>query len=179
MSSLVALVGLVEHNRRAGRVEEAWRYLRMAEAEYTDEWNGPPQLLAIREGHRAMLHLDVGDSDAAQRALARALQLGSVARDMPIMSRVTIGVARYARAVGDPELAARLLGAAEEMLGAVDRSDLERRALVEDLGKLPEYESWYAAGKNGARQENQVLLARTVGLAEEDLGKVPAQTLRP
>jgi hypothetical protein len=169
----------VEHHRRTGQVEDAWRYLRMAEAEYADEWNGPPQLLALREGLRAMLQLDGGRPDAARQTLARALRLGSIARDMPIMSRLTIGVARYARAVGDPELATRLLGAAEEMLGAVDRSDLERRALMEDLGGLPEYESWYAAGKNGARQENQVLLAHTVGLAEEDLGKVPAQTLRP
>ncbi|MFL6110308.1 MAG: BTAD domain-containing putative transcriptional regulator [Catenulispora sp.] len=179
MGALVALVGLIEHHRRAGQAGEAWRYLHMAEAAFAEEWQGPPQLLALREGSRAMLLLDAGQTAAARPALARALRFGSVARDMPIMSHIAVGAARYAHAAGDPELAARLLGAAEEMLGAVDRSGLERRALVDELSGLPEYESWYAIGKNTARQESRALLARTVGLPEEDLGRLPAQTLRP
>lgn len=179
MTAFVALVGLVEHHRLRGERESAWYYLRQAEADIADEWNGPPQLLAIREGHRAMLHLDDDDPEAARRALARALQFGSVARDMPIQSRVAIGVARHAQYSGDVELAARLLGVAEEMLGAVDNSDLERQALIAEIGTHPEYEAWYARGRNGVREENQLLLAHTVGLTADDLGRLPAHTLRP
>ncbi|GAA1981443.1 BTAD domain-containing putative transcriptional regulator [Catenulispora subtropica] len=179
MTAFVALVGLLDYHRQLGDREQAWYYLRQAESEFADDWNGPPQLLAIREGHRAMLHLDDGEPDAARLALGNALQYAAVARDMPIASRVTIGVARYALVTGDAELAVRCLGIAEEMLGAVDRSDVDRQALVAELEALPEYESWYAKGKNGVREENQLLLAHTVGLAADDLGKLPAHTLRP
>jgi tetratricopeptide (TPR) repeat protein len=179
MTAFLALVGLLDYHRQRGAREQAWKYLRQSETETADEWHGPPQLLAIREGLRAMLYMDEGDLDAARPALRRALQFGSVARDMPIQSKTAIAVARYARLTGDTELATRVLGVAEEMLGAVDRSDPDRQALVAELAAEPGYESWYAKGRNGVREESQLLLAHTVGLAADDLGRLPDHTLRP
>jgi tetratricopeptide (TPR) repeat protein len=181
MSCFVALLGLAEHHRQFGELDRAWHYLNMAKAEYIDTWNGPPQLLAFREASAAMLHLDVGGTEPAREALGQAFRYGLVARDMPIQARMAVGTARYADAVGDPELAIRLLGASEQLLGAADRSDTERVALVKKLSGRPDYESCYAAGKSAARDENQVLVAHTLGLPDDVLTDPLAglHTLRP
>ncbi|NUP49742.1 MAG: AfsR/SARP family transcriptional regulator, partial [Catenulispora sp.] len=180
MSAFLALVGLIEHHRLLGEREAAWHYLVQAEAEADTEqtWPGPPQLLAIREGHRAMLHLDDGDTGDARDAFARAFRYATVARDMPIQSRIAIGIARYADAIGDVPLAARVLGAAEEMLGALDHSDQDRQALIARIDGHPEYKSCYTEGKNGIRQENQLLIAHLVGLADDELRTLPDHALR-
>jgi predicted ATPase/DNA-binding SARP family transcriptional activator len=169
MSCFVALIGLAEHSRQAGQPDQAWCYLRMAETEFVDNWNGPPQLLAFRDAGAAMLHLDAGQTGPARPALARAFQYALLARDMPVQGRMTVGTARYAEAIGETELAMRLLGASEGMIGAQDHSDTERVALVKKLKEHPGYESCYAAGKNAPRDENQVLIARTLGLSEDVL----------
>jgi len=67
------------------------------------------------------------------------------------------------------------------MLGAADRSDTERVVLVNKLAGRPGYESCYAAGKNATRDENQVLVARTLGLPEDVLADPfdGLHTLRP
>jgi predicted ATPase/DNA-binding SARP family transcriptional activator len=182
MSSFVALLGLSEHHRRAGETDEAWHYVRMAMVEFEESWSGPPQLLAFRAGYTAMLHLDAGDLEPGREALAEALRWALISHDMPIQSRIAVGTARYARLAGGPELAAGLLGTSEALLGTVDRSDRDRAELVAELGSLPEYESWYAAGKARTREENQALLARTVGLDEECLvsgANLAGHTLRP
>ena len=181
MSCFVALLGLVEHHRNSGELDRAWHYLDMANMDYIDTWNGPPQLLAFREASAAMLHLDAGRTEPAREALGRAFRYGLVARDMPIQARMAVGTARYAEAAGDTELAIRLLGVSEQMLGAADRSDTERVVLVNKLAGRPGYESCYAAGKNATRDENQVLVARTLGLPEDVLADPfdGLHTLRP
>jgi predicted ATPase/DNA-binding SARP family transcriptional activator len=181
MSCFVALIGLTEHHRAAGEPDSAWRFLRMATAEFIDNWNGPPQLLAFRESIAAMLHLDAGEAEPARAALGQAFRFALIARDMPIQARMAVGTARYAETVGDSELAMRLLGASENMLGAADRSDDERAALVKKLVERPDYASCYAVGKSATRDENQVLVARTLGLSEDVLSdpKAGLHTLRP
>ncbi|MEZ0115589.1 putative ATPase/DNA-binding SARP family transcriptional activator [Catenulispora sp. EB89] len=181
MSCFVALIGLAEHSRQTGDRDLAWHYLRMAESEYVENWNGPPQLLAFRESGAAMLYLDADEPEPARPALARAFQYGLIARDVPIQGRMAVGAARYADAVGQTELAMRLLGASEGMVGAQDHSDSERVALVKRLKEHPDYESCYAVGKNAARDENQVLIARTLGLPEDVVTdpKAGLHTLRP
>ncbi|MEY9889311.1 putative ATPase/DNA-binding SARP family transcriptional activator [Catenulispora sp. MAP5-51] len=181
MSCFVALIGLTEHHRAAGEPDSAWHFLRMATAEFIDNWNGPPQLLAFRESIAAMLHLDAGEAEPAREALGQAFRFALIARDMPIQARMAVGTARYAETVGDSELAMRLLGASENMLGAADRSDDERAALVKKLVERPDYASCYAVGKSATRDENQVLVARTLGLSEDVLSdpKAGLHTLRP
>jgi hypothetical protein len=180
MSCFVAMMGLVEHHRQVGEPERSWYYLRMAEAEFVESWNGPPQLLAFREGLSAQLYLDAGETEPARGALARAFRYALIARDMPIQARVAVGVALYAETIGDPELAIRLLGVSENMLGAEDHSDTERVALVKKLSARPDYESCYAVGKNATREENQVLLTRTLGVSDDFLADPKrAHTLRP
>ena len=137
MSCFVALLGLAEHHRQFGELDRAWHYLHMANTEYIDTWNGPPQLLAFREASAAMLHLDGGRTEPAREALGQAFRYGLIARDMPIQARMAVGTARYADAVGDTELAIRLLGASEQLLGAADRSDAERVVLVESSPGVP------------------------------------------
>lgn len=181
MSCFVALLGLADHHRQFGELDHAWHYLRMADAEYIDSWNGPPQLLAFREAGAAMLHLDVGEAEPAREALRQAFRYALIARDMPIQARMAVGTARYADAVGDTGLAIRLLGASEQLLGAADRSDSERVALVDRLTGLADYESCYAAGKSATREENQVLVAHTLDLQDDVLADPLAglHTLRP
>jgi predicted ATPase/DNA-binding SARP family transcriptional activator len=181
MSCFVAMLGLTEHHRQFGEPDRAWHYLGLADAELIENWNGPPQLLAFRESSAAMLHLDAGEPEPARTALALAYRYGLIARDMPIQARMAVGAARYADSVGDPELAIRLLGASENMLGAADRSDTERVALVEKLAGHPHYESCYAAGKSATRDENQALGAHTLGLSQDVVTdpKIARQTLRP
>ncbi|MEY9907062.1 putative ATPase/DNA-binding SARP family transcriptional activator [Catenulispora sp. MAP12-49] len=181
MSCFVALIGLTEHHRAAGEPDSAWHFLRMATAEFIDNWNGPPQLLAFRESIAAMLHLDAGEAEPAREALGQAFRFALIARDMPIQARMAVGTARYAETVGDSELAMRLLGASENMLGAADRSDDERAALVKKLVERPDYASCYAVGKSATRDENQILVARTLGLSEDVLSdpKAGLHTLRP
>jgi predicted ATPase/DNA-binding SARP family transcriptional activator len=180
MSCFVAMIGLVEHHRQSGEPERAWYYLRMAEAEFVETWNGPPQLLAFREGVSSMLYLDAGQIEPARAALARAFRYGLIARDMPVQARIAVGVARLADTIGDPELAMRLLGVSENMLGAQDHSDTERVALVKKLGARPDYDSCYAVGKDAAREENEVLLARTLGVPDDFLADPKrTHTLRP
>jgi tetratricopeptide (TPR) repeat protein len=180
MSCFVAMMGLVEHHREIGQPERSWYYLRMAEAEFLESWNGPPQLLAFREGLSAQLYLDAGQTEPARTALAQAYRYGLIAHDMPIQARVAVGVASYADAIGEPELAMRLLGVSENLLGAQDYSDRERVALVKNLGARPDYESCYASGKNATREENQVLLAHTLGVSDDFLADPRrAHTLRP
>ncbi|ACU70308.1 transcriptional regulator, winged helix family [Catenulispora acidiphila DSM 44928] len=181
MSCFVAMLGLSEHHRQSGETDRAWHYLNMASVEFIDSWNGPPQLLAFREASVANLYLDSGQTDAARAALGRAFCFGLIARDMPIQARMAGGAARYAHAVGQTELAMRLLGASESMLGAADHSDTERVALVKKLAGQPDYESCYTAGKSATRDENQALVAHTLGLPEEILTdpKSGIQTLRP
>jgi hypothetical protein len=100
---------------------------------------------------------------------------------MPIQARMAVGAARYADAVGQAGLAMRLLGVSENMLGAQDLSDTERAALVARLRERPDYESCYATGKSATREENQVLVARTLGVSEDLLDDRLSviQTLRP
>jgi tetratricopeptide (TPR) repeat protein len=181
MSYFVALLGLTEHHRQIGETDLAWQYLETAGAEFTDGWNGPPQLLAFRESIAAMLYLDAGDPESARAALGRAFQYGLITRDMPIQARMAVGAARYADAVGQAGLAMRLLGVSENMLGAQDLSDTERAALVARLRERPDYESCYATGKSATREENQVLVARTLGVSEDLLDDRLSviQTLRP
>ncbi|MBS2534733.1 AfsR/SARP family transcriptional regulator, partial [Catenulispora sp. NF23] len=181
MSCFVALLGLAELHRHIGEREQAWDYLRMAEVEFIEDWKGPPQLLAFREATAAMLHLDDGEAEPARAALCRAYSYGLITRDMPIQARMTVGTARYAEATGQTEVAIRLLGAAEEMLGAADQSDTERLALEARLHDRPDYESCYAVGKNAARDENRALVARVLGLPDDVLTdpEVMRQTLRP
>ncbi|WP_194916079.1 BTAD domain-containing putative transcriptional regulator [Catenulispora rubra] len=181
MGCLVALIGLAEHSRQAGDRDKAWSYLRMAETEFAENWNGPPQLLAFRESSAAMLYLDGDEPEPARAALARAFQFSLITRDVPIQGRMAVGAARYADTVGRTELAMRLLGASEGMVGTQDHSDSERVALVKKFKEHPDYESCYAVGKNAARDENQVLIARTLGLPEDVVTdpKAGLQTLRP
>jgi hypothetical protein len=85
-------------------------------------------------------------------------------------------VACYVHAIGDDALAARLLGAAERLRGAVDQSDVDRRNLDQllrtSLGDR-EYEGCYASGCTATREENQALLAHVLdqqdGQASETL----------
>jgi hypothetical protein len=181
MSCFVALLGLTAHHRLCGEPEQAWHFLDMANADFIENWNGPPQLLAFREASAAMLHLDAGDAEPAREALSRAFRYGLISRDMPIQARMAVGAARYADVVGQSELAMRLLGASEAMLGTADQSDPDRVALVKQLAERPEYQACYAAGKSATRAENQVLVARTLGLPPAVVidPNAAAHTLRP
>ena len=76
---------------------------------------------------------ECGDLPAARTAIATAIEVGLATRDMPVMAIVAVmGAAVTARA-GNPEEAARLLGAADAIRGRYDRSNRDAEALAAQL----------------------------------------------
>jgi predicted ATPase len=167
MTIYSALVGFAEYHRLEGDTAAGWPYLEEAENEGAQIGNGPPQIMALRDVCAGLMHLLDGDVEASRTRLARSLEHGLVSHDMPVMSRVTVAVGCFADATGDPELAVRLVGLAEGLLGAADRSDVDRDRLVGKLrGSMAEdvFEACYTAGKTTAREEGRPLLARALGV---------------
>jgi hypothetical protein len=60
------------------------------------------------------------------------VEIAANSRDAPVMAHVLVGVADYAVRIGDPARAAMLLGAADAVRGAPDRSmpDTERLTVL-------------------------------------------------
>ena len=169
MSGFLALVGLLEHHRQRGEPEQAWstcarrdrggrRVARAAAAA------GDPR------GLRAMLYMDDGDLDAARAGAAprAAVRPRSPAtcRSSP---RSRSATARYARLDRRRRTAVRVLGIAEEMLGAADRSEPDASALVDELAAEPGYACCYAAGKTGCAGRTSFSSRTPSGCAADDL----------
>lgn len=108
-----------------------------------------PQFRALVPIGRAHLALAAGDQAAAERNIGRAAELSVSAKDMPVLARVGVAVAESRALGGDAALAARTLGAAEQLRGAPDafNPDVARLSawLRAELGDA--YDAAYAAGR--------------------------------
>uniref|UniRef100_UPI003F69CF64 ATP-binding protein n=1 Tax=Catenulispora pinisilvae TaxID=2705253 RepID=UPI003F69CF64 len=188
---LLAYIGLADIARYEGDTDTAWQNLRESYEITRGQWQGPPQLLALREVTKALLYLagtspDAGETDAAdaadrtedagaaddertkaKQALHEAYALGTAAHDMPVLSRIAIGIATYADATGDSHGAARFLGTADALRGGTDLGDPDRadvgQSVRAQLGN-EEYDATFALGRAMARQEGLVAMADHLGI---------------
>ncbi|MEY9861690.1 putative ATPase/DNA-binding SARP family transcriptional activator [Catenulispora sp. GAS73] len=179
-SMLMAYVGLADIARREGELDAAREYLRASHNVTRDHWQGPPQLLAVREISAALLYLTPGgalkagdsdtdtgvDTERARLRLHEAYALGSIAHDMPVLSRIAIAVACYADTLGDPTAATRALGTAFALRGGTDLSDPDRadvtHSVEAQLGEA-EFEAAFASARGMTRQEGLAFLADYIG----------------
>jgi predicted ATPase/DNA-binding SARP family transcriptional activator len=91
----------------------------------------PPQFRAMLASTRGMLAGELGELQAARDLHTEALREALGSSDSPVVGAILVGCADLALREGDPDLAAKLLGAAEKMNGALDLS-LPDRAGIED-----------------------------------------------
>jgi predicted ATPase/DNA-binding SARP family transcriptional activator len=145
-----ALMVLGDIMRRTGDLDGA-------EKSFAEAWRRQdrapmvaPQFRGLLQAGRAHLALAVGDVDEARARAVDAMEHALGGRDMPVVATVALTVVALDAATGEPERAARTLGAADSIRGHPDWSshDAERlehdlRATLGDAG----YEEAYAAGR--------------------------------
>ncbi|MGW4062637.1 BTAD domain-containing putative transcriptional regulator [Amycolatopsis sp. NPDC004747] len=85
---------------------------------------------ALIAGARSALCLALGDRPGAEKAALEAYAAALAARDLPILSLVTVHTAALAEALGRPRESAVLLGTAARLRGAHDHTDPQVRALT-------------------------------------------------
>ncbi|MFC4052168.1 BTAD domain-containing putative transcriptional regulator [Actinomadura syzygii] len=112
---------LGELARRSGDAAEARRRLSRADR-LTADLPGPPQFRALVLCTSARLDIETGAMDDAAARLDEALRCAVRSQDYPVVSHVLAGHAERARALGDPERAAELLGTADALRGTRDLS---------------------------------------------------------
>jgi predicted ATPase len=131
--------------RMDGDLALAREHVRLALAT-TDRNRFAPQFHAIIESTLALVEAEDGDLALARRHHTEAVLLALASSDQPVIAMVLVGVADLAMREGDPDRAARLIGAADGIRGDVDRSvpDVQRvttetRAALGDAGFAAAY----------------------------------------
>jgi predicted ATPase/DNA-binding SARP family transcriptional activator len=106
--------------------------------------------LAILQSTVAKIDIDDGDLDSARHTLDEAFPAALGTMDMPILAGVGVSVAMLAMALDRPAQAAAILGAAAQLRGADDATQLDIRRLDESLGGLANgrYAADYARGRS-------------------------------
>ncbi|KQY60209.1 hypothetical protein ASD11_12125 [Aeromicrobium sp. Root495] len=152
---------LAEIEVLAGRPEEAVRMLEEQAAEDGGAALGSSQARAALLGFLARARVAAGRLDDAQEAIREGFEQGERVEDMPILAGVARAVAHLTRARGDAALAARQLGASDQLRGRQDlsvRDGLDLAAgLREELG-LDRFERELEAGRSLPRDEALALV---------------------
>jgi predicted ATPase/DNA-binding SARP family transcriptional activator len=106
--------------------------------------------LAILLATVAKIDIEDGGIDSARRNLDEAFPVALSTRDMPILAGVGVSVAMLAAALDRPADAAEILGAAAQLRGADDATQIDIRVLDQSLGGLSAgpYAADYTRGRN-------------------------------
>ncbi|MFB9689392.1 BTAD domain-containing putative transcriptional regulator [Amycolatopsis plumensis] len=116
---------------RLGDLREAGALLDDAERRLLGDTGFPSDhARTLLAGARSALCLARGDRAGAAEAVREAYAAALAARDLPILSLVTVHTAALAAALGRPRESAVLLGAAARLRGAHDRTDPQVRELT-------------------------------------------------
>jgi len=110
-----------------------------------------PQFRAILASNRGLVAGESGELAEARRFHTEALRHAVSSSDFPVVGAVLVGCADLALREGDGELAAKLLGAATTMNGAVDRSLPDRPHIEERIIKAigpQRFAAAYASGES-------------------------------
>ena len=109
----------------------------------------------------AAFALRSGDVAEARRWLAEAFPVALATTDMPIVANVGVTAAKVEAVDGDPELAARILGAAAVLRGAEDPTAVDIKRVIAQLTEAlgaDGFAAAYGAGRALSRDEAIALL---------------------
>jgi predicted ATPase len=155
-SSAWALLMLGDLSRQSGDLDEAEAYYAGAWSRNRTTTRSPPQFRALLKAADAYMGLARGEHDRARQVIHEAQAFALEARDMPVVAQTAVVTAVYRAAVGSLELAAEVLGAADNIRGHPDRSNVDGerlaaavRAAVGDAA----FESAYSRGRTCSRAE--------------------------
>jgi predicted ATPase/DNA-binding SARP family transcriptional activator len=109
--------------------------------------------MAVMLATAAKIDVADGDLPAAKARLVEAYHYALETKDMPIVAGVAVAVAMLAERSGDPAGAAAILGAAAQLRGAADLTNLDIAALNASLDDLPggKYAVDYLSGSGLSR----------------------------
>jgi tetratricopeptide (TPR) repeat protein len=140
-----------------GEIHRATGEFDAAEECFTEAWrrqeSAPlvaPQFRGLLQAARAHLALARGDIDTARELAADAVTAALGGHDMPVVAVAALTVVALDEATGQPERAARRLGAADSIRGHPDRSSVDAERLAATLRATlgdAAYEAAYAAGR--------------------------------
>ena len=114
--------------RAMGDFERARTELAEAEA-VAARYNSAYQWVALIKAALVQIDAAEGDFDSARARLDAALDLAVGSRDMPVVGLVLMAYADVALHSGEPEQAARFIGAAYAVRGGPDRSTADARRI--------------------------------------------------
>jgi predicted ATPase/DNA-binding SARP family transcriptional activator len=151
---------LGELARRRGDLAEArLRYDRAVEL-VADVATGPPHMSAVIASARGHIEAEEGHLDEARARHVEALTFAVSSTDGPVMAMAVTGFADLARRHGDANEATELLGAADRLRGAPDRSLVDMLRLIEELETALGKDAYAAAYRRGGELTLDDVLAR-------------------
>jgi ATP/maltotriose-dependent transcriptional regulator MalT len=165
MADTFVSTGLAAVSAAEGDLTEARRLLEETLADTEGMQRTIPQFRAMTWGELAGYEAEAGDLEAARDHLRQAVTEGVHSTDMPVLSRVTVRLARYVHLTGDPVLSAQLLGAAACARGHDGLKEPATRQVADQLRATLGAEQFMAAfekGKALGREAVIALLNRTV-----------------
>ena len=146
-----------------GDVQAARRFLAAAERQLSRYNSAHPireHLEAFAAATAARIAVADGDIAAAREQAARAHRAAVDAQDMPLLTHVSGAVAELALALGQPEVAAELLGAGTVVRGGGEATDTAAVQLVPRLRAALGADSYERAYQNGKALDRQAAVER-------------------
>ncbi|MFI5958496.1 BTAD domain-containing putative transcriptional regulator [Cryptosporangium sp. NPDC051539] len=142
--------------RLFGEVEKAAEILTAELAYYRLNPYGPPQIKSLLLADYCYVLLDVGKVASAAEHAHEALDVADEARDSPILGGAVDATAAVVLALGDPDGAALLIGAAAAIRGLPDLGSPDvkrtRSGICEAIGEA-QFERRYREGEQIPRDE--------------------------
>ncbi|GIJ65482.1 ATP-binding protein [Virgisporangium ochraceum] len=151
-----ALLMLGDLSRQSGDLDEAEAYYAAAWVRNEAARMSPPQFRALLKAANGYLALARHDLARGRDLIVEAYGYGLDGRDMPVVAQVGVATAAYREAAGEPERAAEVLGAADNVRGHPDRSNLDAERLAAALRAAvgdETFEAAYARGRASSRAE--------------------------
>ncbi len=157
MALTFVTTGLAAVTAAEGDLPEACRLIERTLADTQSMQQTVPQFRAMAWAELAGYEAEAGDLEAALGHLGQAVTIGVQSTDMPVLSRVTVRLARYVYLTGDPALSALLLGAAACIRGHDGLNEPATRKVAEPIRAaltadrfLAAFEKGKALGREGA-----------------------------
>jgi len=148
---------------RCGNIDAARTYLAAAEQQLSRYNSAHPvreHLEAFAAATATRIAIADGDLEKAREQAARAHRAAVDAQDMPLLTQVCGAVAELALALGQPELAAELLGASTVVRGGDDPTEPTAAQLVPQLREALGDEGYDRAYRNGKALDRQAAIER-------------------
>jgi hypothetical protein len=136
-------------SRLDGDLADAWRRFDRIDALLASSDAFAPQFRAVVDSGRGMTAALDGDLRRARQAHTAAVQHALSSSDFPVIGIVMVGCADLAVREGNAELAATMLGVADRLNTAVDRSVVDRPRIEEAVRLALTSHAYEAAYRRG------------------------------